>query len=362
MSKKPIAYSPITGNTFQANNKGGYLRAGDNNLSDTTAALMQAQLSKEMYDYQFDKENAYNDPSAQMARLQAAGLNPHLVYGDGASSQSASPGMSAPNVHGSATQMAQLRMQAAGQFSSQLMQVADFFTSQELKQAQIDQVRAQTANLNGRTFLLGDTHELNAAELLSRGLDYKFRSDSYETRLNTIEEGYNNLVADTGKKGAETELLGVQKDLTETQVAYYDELTSKVGEEIRNLGLEGILLQDKHNLNVTERQKNELENIVLSYKANLASQGIDPNQTIGYKYIEAICDYIGISPSKIKTAMHPDDIKVGNLRNVKRGYEMVVGMDVTRASKAGQKIDAQWWYDYYLKNPNYFNTRISKPK
>ena len=360
MSKKPIAYSPITGATFQANNNDGYLRVG-NNTSDVTSALMQAQLSKEMYDYQFEKENAYNDPSAQMARLQAAGLNPHLVYGDGASTQSASPGMSAPNVHSSGAQLAQIRMQAAGQFSSQLMQVADFFTSQELKQAQIDQVRAQTANLNGRTFLLGDTHELNAAELLSRGLDYKFRSDSYETRLKTLDEGYNNLVADTEKKGAETDLLGSQKDLTESQVAYYNELTSKVGVEVKNLGLEGILLQDKHNLNITERQKMELENIVLSYKANLASQGIDPNQTLGYKVVEALCEHLGVSPGKIQSAMTPDDVKVENLRNVKRGYQLTVGMDVTRANKAGQKIDAEWWYNYYLKNPNYFSTKIPKP-
>lgn len=36
-------------------------------------------------------QNAYNDPAAQMQRLQNANLNPHLVYGNGADAQMASP-------------------------------------------------------------------------------------------------------------------------------------------------------------------------------------------------------------------------------------------------------------------------------
>ena len=36
-------------------------------------------------------QNAYNDPSQQMARLKAAGLNPNLVYGKGATTTAGSP-------------------------------------------------------------------------------------------------------------------------------------------------------------------------------------------------------------------------------------------------------------------------------
>lgn len=43
---------------------------------------MEAQMAqnKQLWDYQ----NAYNTPQQQMARLQAAGLNPNLIYGSGA--------------------------------------------------------------------------------------------------------------------------------------------------------------------------------------------------------------------------------------------------------------------------------------
>lgn len=58
--------------------------------SDQLAAEQQWKYKKKAADYAFDQNlqmwnlaNAYNDPAAQMERLQAAGLNPNLVYGGG---------------------------------------------------------------------------------------------------------------------------------------------------------------------------------------------------------------------------------------------------------------------------------------
>lgn len=44
------------------------------------AMAQQQAYNKELWDYQ----NAYNTPQMQMQRLEAAGLNPHLIYGSGA--------------------------------------------------------------------------------------------------------------------------------------------------------------------------------------------------------------------------------------------------------------------------------------
>lgn len=52
------------------------------------AMAQQQQYNKDLWDYQ----NAYNTPQAQMERLSAAGLNPHLIYGGG----SAMPGNAGP--------------------------------------------------------------------------------------------------------------------------------------------------------------------------------------------------------------------------------------------------------------------------
>lgn len=57
---------------------------------DDIAAKTQWEYQKKAADYKYAQDlnmwnlvNAYNDPSAQMERLQKAGLNPNLVYGGG---------------------------------------------------------------------------------------------------------------------------------------------------------------------------------------------------------------------------------------------------------------------------------------
>lgn len=58
------------------------------------AMNQQQVLNKEMWDYQ----NAYNSPQEQMKRLEAAGLNPHLIYGPGAASSGNAGPISVPDV------------------------------------------------------------------------------------------------------------------------------------------------------------------------------------------------------------------------------------------------------------------------
>lgn len=53
------------------------------------------EMNKKTYDQNFEmwnKNNAYNDPSAQMKRLTDAGVNPLLAFGDSASSGMSSGG------------------------------------------------------------------------------------------------------------------------------------------------------------------------------------------------------------------------------------------------------------------------------
>lgn len=59
-------------------------------VRETNAANRKlAEYQNEMNLAQWNRENEYNHPIQQMARLQSAGLNPHLVYGSGAQTVSA---------------------------------------------------------------------------------------------------------------------------------------------------------------------------------------------------------------------------------------------------------------------------------
>lgn len=94
----------------------------------------------------WERQNLYNSPEAQMARLRSAGLNPNMVYGSGsvAGMQSGSPpsynppAFKAPDI--------QYRNQAL-QIPEVIGQYQDF----QMQKAQIDNVKAQTENIHART-------------------------------------------------------------------------------------------------------------------------------------------------------------------------------------------------------------------
>lgn len=80
-----------TGSTIAA--AGSLLGAGINAASQGTMNKKTRQWNEKMYNQQranaladWNMQNAYNSPAEQMARLKAAGLNPNLVYGNGATS------------------------------------------------------------------------------------------------------------------------------------------------------------------------------------------------------------------------------------------------------------------------------------
>lgn len=68
------------------------ISSGSNLLGGILNQIFADKAAKKAYQRQLDfwnKQNEYNLPANQMQRLQAAGLNPNLVYGSGATSMSA---------------------------------------------------------------------------------------------------------------------------------------------------------------------------------------------------------------------------------------------------------------------------------
>lgn len=158
MDYAPINERPIGGAT------GGPVAGGDWASATIAAAgsiansLIQANAQKKadarnfrnnlaLADHQYQKDvdmwnlmNQYNSPQEQMRRWKEAGLNPNLMYGQGNSGNASSmPTYDAPQSNFS------------GIAPVQLPNMVDMYQSFQLRQAQINNVKASTENMEQKT-------------------------------------------------------------------------------------------------------------------------------------------------------------------------------------------------------------------
>ncbi len=140
-----------------------------------TAAYNQG-LAREMYDYTFDKQNAYNNPAAEKARYEAAGLNPALLYGNGGGGGG---GTSATTSGG--------QMPAITPIQPMGIQVA---LQAEAQKAQIELTKAQTNSIKA------DTMKKVTADMANAGLDLiakQLANKATEKNTQKAEQEINNL-------------------------------------------------------------------------------------------------------------------------------------------------------------------------
>lgn len=93
---------------------------------------------------QWQRENAYNHPAAQKARLEAAGLNADMMYGQGGISNTAA---SSPHMTGGAPSV---------DWSSLGNSIVSSAMSAKVAQAQIDNLNADTKKKGAETSILSD--------------------------------------------------------------------------------------------------------------------------------------------------------------------------------------------------------------
>jgi len=133
--------------------------------------------------------NQYNTPAAQMQRLKEAGLNPNLVYGNGADAQSGP-------IRSVDTKTVVPQPQ-----SFDLGSIMGSYFDTQIKQAQVDALKAKTTVDETRSALIA---QQSAATLLGirRGeLKYKQDQELYDISVEFAKERLKNLAQDTKNKG-----------------------------------------------------------------------------------------------------------------------------------------------------------------
>lgn len=184
---------------------GSILNTGLNAAFTSATNRKQQQWNEKMYQLQradaladWNRQNEYNSPTAQMARLRDAGLNPNLVYGNGATT-TASPVRSV-NMESWRPQTPQIDL---GPLSQSLMSIYDI----RLKEAQTDNLKAQnTVTLQDALLKAAQTASVNASTAKT----------NVDTEAGKFGLSQAQRLADTSAQMAEQQL---RKATVETDIA-----------------------------------------------------------------------------------------------------------------------------------------------
>lgn len=224
-----------------------------------TERMWNLQGQREL-DY-WNLQNAYNDPSAQMARLRNAGLNPNLVYGTGATTEAA--GLQAKQAHQANFKAPQIDLASVAQQAIMTRQA----------EANIRRTNAETEAIETRTAGHEFQNELNRTIGIDKMVErYDWATDEIAIRSQKANAEFEAWKAsgfgkmrfdDPNSPLAKAQRAGLEKSITDLENA-------------RKLG----------DLRQSER-------VIKEFEANLARNGISPNspwyaKILGTLLIEAM--------------------------------------------------------------------------
>jgi hypothetical protein len=159
---------------------------------------------------QWNRENAYNSPLAQMYRLRQAGLNPDLMYGQGTTGNSAgSPEMTSGAPSEPQDMSAMLSKRSFGQT---MQQILDKEQQRRMNEAQIEAIKANTNKTNAET--QGQDID-NAIQQIRLGNEAKFQDQTLknmqavEKMTDAQAQSYLQSVVESNKR---IEKMGVEID------------------------------------------------------------------------------------------------------------------------------------------------------
>ena len=203
-----------------------------NKGSQNSANKQNLELAKYQNDWnlkQWERENAYNLPINQMARLKQAGLNPNLVYGNGTSTQSAS----SPRAADMSVSPYLGASQDLGNAAQAAMSAQNFQRQNELSKTQADYIRQQTITE-------GQKQASMAISNARSELDYSIAKELQDTSVEVGRENLRKLQMEAQSATSDAniksfihrELQPLQKQLSQAQLRQVELSTANLRQDM----------------------------------------------------------------------------------------------------------------------------------
>lgn len=257
------------------NNAANYMAAA--NLNKKTRKWNEKQYDKARADSLADwtRQNEYNSPASQMARLREAGLNPNLVYGKGADNTSQS-------VHGTDTKSWNPK---SPEFNFNAQQSLMLHADLAMKAAQTDNLKVQNTVLDQERILksaqtlqtMSSTSESAARTARSNfdlQMEQSLKDTTAEFRKGQLRQQDANIqfTLDQNERAAAMQAPNLTKAMEEILTlrkgrAKTDADIRQINEAIENMKKDGELKQLE--INLREKGINPNDNIFLRVAAQL---------------------------------------------------------------------------------------------
>lgn len=179
-------------------------------------------------------QNEYNTPSQQMARYQAAGLNPNLIYGNGSSSAgmaSSPPAYQAARYTAPKAERAvatRAVMNPVYRNNIDPFQAISVSNQLAIQAAQKKQIDAQTSSIEQNTKNSAIDELIKAVELGGTKLNYDIKTQLKQVTIDQANELLRKTTAETANLYHLADNIQARTNLTENQLY-------KLGHEIQNL-------------------------------------------------------------------------------------------------------------------------------
>lgn len=278
------------------------ISAGGSLLGTGTNAAMQGiqnaksrRWNEKMYDWQrrdalsdYAMQNLYNHPSSQMARLREAGLNPNLVYGNGAvatGGQVRQSGVESWNPKAP-------ELDFGGAINTGL----SAYALTEMKEAQLDNLRMNNTVMTQDAALKAAQIESVLAATQTTKYDLGYKQEIRDISIDALRSSVDKTKAETSQVLTQTEIAAVMKApnyskaieevlLIRKQQAKTEAEIRHIDAAIQNLKTDNSIKQEDLRLKEAGIQPHDpIVRRLVAIKIAEIQGRISPQRTIGTKF------------------------------------------------------------------------------